>query len=364
MHSLPWVRLLFYRLHGAQQKTLAFFVDALLAAQDVRLAEMAREAAYQSEGRMRHTLKRLWRFLRNDRFSDSVITEGLAEWVWPHFHKWKYIPISIDWTHNEKRAHWTTLAASVTLDGRGIPVMMWSYRKADYDEHLSRNRCEKAFIEHLMKLLSNDDRIVIIADRGFASVTFFEWLTQRGIDFVIRVPRTVHVQSSRFQGSLRDLVVANGECYSLRETRYTQKGTWTAPQLIVAREKQHTSGADPWLLVTSLSSGANTVSKLYARRMVIEEDFREAKSRLDWSDSRIRKLDHYRRLTTLITVALVFAALVGRVAQRRPTLAGQVARRRKDRWDHGCTAMGLALLRRDLIHLRLLHQTKLPAQPI
>lgn len=364
MYSLPWIRHLFHRLHGAQQKTLACFVDALLSAQNVCLAELAREAAFQSKGRMRYTLKRLWRFLRNCRFSDAAITEGLVAWVWPHFHAWKHIPISIDWTHNEKRDRWTTLAASVTLNGRGIPLMMWSYRKADYDEHLSRNRCERAFVEHLMHILPDDDRIVLVADRGFASVDFFEWLTQHGFDFIIRVSRTVHIQNGRFKGCLRDLAVANGECYSLGATRYTQKGAWLAPQLIVAREKQDASDTDPWFLVTSLSLRATTLTKLYARRMVIEEDFREAKSRLDWNDSRIRKLAHYRRLTTLITIALAFATLVGRVAQRRPTLAEQVARRRKGRWDHGCTAMGLALLGRTLRHLRLLHQTKLPAQPI
>src|SRR5690554_387053 len=208
MHSLPWIRLLFHRLHGAQQKTLAFFVDALLSAQDVCLAELAREAAFQSNGRVRYTLKRLWRFLRNPRFSDATITQGLVAWVWPHFHAWAHIPISIDWTHNEKRDRWTTLAASVTLNGRGIPLMMWSYRKTDYDEHLSRNRCEKAFIEHLMRILPDDDRIVLVADRGFASVDFFKWLTKEGFNFIIRVPRTAYVHSPRFQGRLSRLAVA------------------------------------------------------------------------------------------------------------------------------------------------------------
>src|SRR5690606_11847796 len=115
---------------------------------------------------------------------------------------------------------------------------------------------------------------------------------------IIRVPRTSHVLSARFKGSLSALAVANGECYSLGETRYTQKGAWIAPQLVVACEKQYASDTDPWFLVTSLSYRATTLTKLYARRMVIEEDFREAKSRLDWGDSRIRTLAHYRRLTT------------------------------------------------------------------
>ena len=198
--------------------------------------------------------------------------------------------------------------------------MMWSYRKASYDQHLSRNHCEQAFVEHLMRLLPDDDRIIFIADRGFARVDFFQWLSERGFHFLIRVPRTASVESARYKGSLAKLNVANGECYSLGNTRYTQKGYWMAPQLVVARENQ-ASDPDPWFLVTSLPYRATTLTKLYARRMVIEEDFREAKSRLDWSDSRIRKLPHYRRLTTLVMIALVFATLVGRVAQRRPTLA-------------------------------------------
>jgi len=98
--------------------------------------------------------------------------------------------------------------------------------------------------------------------------------------------------------------------------------------------------------------------------MIIEQDFKEAKSRLDWSDSRVRKRKHYRRLTTLVLLALVFAALIGRVAGRRPTLAGKVARRRKGVWDHSCTALGLLLLRLGLDYLALIHQTKFPAQPI
>lgn len=364
MNSLPWVRLLFHRLHGAQQKTLSFFIDALLGSQDVRLAEIAREAAKQNEGKVRYTLKRLWRFLHNPRFNDDFVTRGLAEWVWPHFRSWKHVPISIDWTHNEKRDKWATLAAFVTVNGRGIPLMMWSYRKAEYDEHLSRNRCEEAFIKHLVSILPEDDRIVIMADRGFARSGLFKWLMERHIHFIIRVPRHVYVKSSRYAGMLSRLPVTNGQCYSLGAIGYKKNGELTLPQLIVAREQQSDQNPDPWFLATSLNCRANTVAKLYARRMIIEQDFREAKSRLAWSDSRIRTLHHYRRLTTIIMIVLAFAMFVGRIAHRRPTLAEQVARRRKGRWDQGYTALGLALLRRSLKHLCLLHQIKLPAQPI
>ncbi len=32
-------------------------------------------------------------------------------------------------------------------------------------------------------------QVIVIADRGFARAPFFRWLQQRGVDFVIRLPR-------------------------------------------------------------------------------------------------------------------------------------------------------------------------------
>lgn len=364
MNSLPWIRTFFQHLHGLQQKTLAVFVDALLVCQDVCLAETARCAAAQLDGQVRHTLKRLWRFLANPRFCDTAITEGLVIWIWPRIQQWRYIPVSIDWTHNERRYPWCTLAASISLGGRGLPLLMASYRKADYENHLSRNHCEEAFIDRLLSLLPSDPRLVILADRGFARASLLQRLQDKGVAFILRVPRNVRVRSRDYNGLLGDLVVANGEGYSLGPTEYRDKASVELPQLVVAREEQPLGQPDPWFLATNLNARAATVARLYARRMIIEQDFREAKSRLEWNDSRIRKPAHYRRLTTLMTVVLVFAALVGRVTQRRPRLAAKVARRRKGHWDHGCSALGLALLRRDLAELRLLHQVRLPAQPI
>lgn len=241
--------------------------------------------------------------------------------------------------------------------------MMRSYRKGQYDSHLSRNHCEQAFIQHLLQLLPKDDRIVLIADRGFARVSLFQWLMQENISFIIRTPRTVDVSSAKYSGPLSDLHVHNGEAYSLGSVQYTRRRL-QFPNLVVARQQQPDDSPDPWFLATNLPLHAGSICRMYARRMIIEQDFREAKSHLNWSDSRIRKVEHYQRLTTILLVALVLATLVGRIAARRPTLAALVARRRKGSWDHSYTALGLELLQRSLRHLSLIHQTKFPAQPI
>lgn len=198
MNSLPWIDTFFKGLRRSQQRTLVFFVDAVLTSHNVCLAEIARQAASLSGGRMHYALKRLWRFLHNPRMDDDAVVQGLISWVWPRLQHWKYVPISIDWTHNESRYPWTTIAASIILGRRGIPLMMWSYRKGQYDGHLSRNHCEQDFIRHLRQLLPKDDRIILIADRGFARVSLFQWLIKENIPFIIRAPRSTQ---ERFMGS-------------------------------------------------------------------------------------------------------------------------------------------------------------------
>jgi transposase len=229
------------------------------------------------------------------------------------------------------------------LGGRGIPLMMWSYRKGQYDGHLSRNHCEQDFIRHLRQLLPKDDRIILIADRGFAGVSLFQWLIKENIPFIIRAPRTVNVRSAKYSAPLSDLHVHNGEAYSLGSVQYTRRRL-QLPNLVVARQQQPDDSTDPWFLAINLPLHAGSICRLYARRMIIEQDFREAKSHLNWSDSRIRKVEHYQRLTTIILVTLVFATLVGRIATRRPTLTTLIVRRRKGSWDHNYPALGLELL--------------------
>lgn len=100
-------------------------------------------------------------FLANPRFCDDTIVSRLAQCIWPRLISWKWIPINIDWTRNEKRHKWATFTASVAVGGRGIVLMMRSYRKGDYDDHLSRNLCEEAFTEDLLQILPSRERIVL-----------------------------------------------------------------------------------------------------------------------------------------------------------------------------------------------------------
>jgi hypothetical protein len=78
---------------------------------------------------------------------------------------------------------------------------------------------------------------------------------------------------------------------------------------------------DPWLLATSLRDGdAAYIVSLYAKRMQIEETFRDAKShRFGWSLGGVRLSSPNRMaaLLVLAIIALVVVTLIGMGAERR-----------------------------------------------
>jgi hypothetical protein len=80
------------------------------------------------------------------------------------------------------------------------------------------------------------------------------------------------------------------------------------------------SALDPWLLATSLSDGdAAAIVTLYAKRMQIEETFRDAKNhRFGWSLGAVRLSTPQRTavLLTLAALAFVVVTLIGMAAER------------------------------------------------
>lgn len=366
----PWVIHVCQGFHRAQQKTLAALLEAFLASRSSILAQMARTLQKRAEERARPisfhaAAKRIDRFLANTRMSPSAVCRGLSWYVWPRLHAWKWIPILIDWTFNEKRQPWQTLAASIPIRGRGIPLLLWSFPRGDVHPHLTQPACERAFVEELLRLLPETERVVLVADRGFGGTDFLRWLDRKGIHYVIRLTSTVSVATARFQGPLATLPVQIGECYSLGPTLLRKQGSVGLRQLVVAmaRPSRADKTPEPWFLATNLKLPAATITRIYARRMVIEQDFREAKSRLGWRDFRVRDPGHCQRFMLLLTLALAAATLVGLTASRRPSLLRQVTKKRKDSWEMGITALGIRLLAQSPHHIAFAQSAIPPASP-
>ena len=368
MNSLTWVEAFCHGLNKWQQKNLAMLMDAMFERQISILNELASAIAFGTGVGLNHCIKRLQRFLGNHRFIDEAVSRALIRFIWPRLKTWRYIPVVIDWTCNEKEVDkWTTLVASIPLRGRGIPLMAWSFPKGDLGGYLSQNRLEEAFLSNLLSLIPPEDlgRLVIIADRGFGRASLFRYLKKRNIHFVIRVKMNVSVKSTEHTGLLGEIFVSPYTLRSLGKTLYKAQGEDAVElrQLVICYQDEVTEdGAiDPWFLATDLSLSAKSIQEFYSKRMIIEEDLREAKSHLLWKSCRIRKAEHYQRFTTVLILVLALATLVGHTIHRRPTLNRLVSRKRQGKTDTSTTLTGLRFLKHSLDNLKYARLGRLPS---
>ena len=118
-------------LLSSQQPTISQVVCGLVVCRSLILAEIAR--GFQTETSFPHNLKRVWRFVSNDRIQDQASKELVARRLIRQLHhrlqiKAKdYLEIIIDWTSVHP---FQVLSALVPLQGRAVPVLQWAIEKS------------------------------------------------------------------------------------------------------------------------------------------------------------------------------------------------------------------------------------------
>lgn len=366
MDSLSWIALLCQGWRKSQIKTFTALLQAFIGSSSCILNEIARKLTAQTGIGVDHTLKRLSRFLANERIVHRVFYQNVVSFVWPRIQHWKIVPVAIDWTYCEQHDPWQSLVASIVVRGRGIPILVWSFPRDHFAPYNSQNQVEDAFVKELRSILPCEKRWVMLADRGFARTDWFHTLVQLGFDFVVRLKHTVHVHINERVERLGDISVARGQIRSWSQVNYRQDAAFKLARLVITRPATEAKGKkmDPWFLGTTLPYSPERIVQLYTKRMTVEEDFRTAKSTLGWKHCRIRKLKHYRQLVLLMVAALVLGILIGLATLRKPSLVKGLIRKRKGRLDTCASQIGLRLLALDFRHLTYLALMRCLPSPV
>jgi hypothetical protein len=240
--------------------------------------------------------------------------------------------VLVDWTHSGGTHE--ALVAAVPIGGRALPI----YIEVHPLKKLGNAAVEKRFLCALKAILPSECRAIIVSDAGFKG-PFFQAVREFGWDFLGRVRGTAKAISSDGQ------TISKEEFYKRASVTPTDLGCFKlflgqhVPCRLVLVRKRRKPGRkpplpkrreerefrqtafDPWLLSTSLSDGdAAHVVSLYAKRMQIEETFRDAKNhRFGWSLGHVQ-LSTTQRMATLLVLAalaLVVVTLIGMGAERR-----------------------------------------------
>src|SRR5262249_38169505 len=306
---VQWIASVTSNLLRSQSATLAVLVAAAIRTERPNLARMGREMAGPITAKS--DIKRAWRFTCNERID---ITEAMAGVIARLVKKRKKrLLVSLDWTEVRD---FHTLMAAACIGGRAVPLLWFSF--PEWKLVRSQNSLEISWLRRLRVLIPDSVRVVILADRGFGRAEWAAVCQDLGFDYLVRIRPDVTIRCSRYRGTLRKYPVRKGIAHVFRNVQYRKDSRVRHNLVIRWRPGLLKRRDEPWYLMTSLDSGAESLCQLYACRMSVEELFRDQKNRRNgWSlrNTRIQYAERFDRF--LLILALAYILLVGLGLQAR-----------------------------------------------
>jgi hypothetical protein len=289
---------------------------------------------------VKHRIKSVDRFLGNEKVDLPALWAELMVLACRSSGR---LYVLLDWSdlhHDDLEV----LQAAVSYGGRSLPIAWSVSRKGKYER--SRNLLETNFCRVLKALLPAGVELVIIADRGFGRASLMRALQRARIGFIIRVRKDVHLIQGRGCGPLRNRRIGVGKVRDLEDALYGENARFAGRCVITRGEKAKA----PWYLWTNLHaeqgwSGPRVVAA-YAKRMRIEQNFRDHKSMRFGFQLRSVKLstaERYERLLAIAAVALLLLILLGARVEKEGLAARYKANTSAAR-THSLFHLGLAFL--------------------
>ena len=292
----------------SQQKTCAALVAALCQAAQASSFAIAGQLSCLTEVQLGSALMRLYRFLRNERFDNWLLTEQLLRLLGGRPGP---LLLALDWTAWQDR--FSVLCASVCTGTRAIPVAVSACHKPSLAR--SQNLWEETFLRLTVdRLRAAGVSAVWLCDRGFHRVRWLEKFAEFEQQFVVRLTRDVTVRLGDRVCLLKSLELEPGErrdfgwvwLRSDELVRVRLIGVWAA------------GAKEAWWLATNMENRVSKVVSYYDRRMGIEEQFRDAKGqrfgmKLRWTQ--FTKAEFVERMYLLVGVALLLWTSVGHAVE-------------------------------------------------
>src|SRR5215218_335000 len=211
----------------------------------------------------KHAIKPVDRLLSNSKLEAWDI---FATWVPEMVGSRTDIVVAMDWTDYDADGQATLALKLVTRHGRATPLIWLSVHKDELTD--ARNAYEDAAVRRLAEVLSDDVKVTLLADRGFADTKLFGFLDELGFDYVIRLKGNTKVSAG--DGLTRpagEWVGQGGRARKLRDAAVT-----AAQYPVGAVVCVHAKGMkEAWCLATSnAAASSRQIIDLYSKRWSVE----------------------------------------------------------------------------------------------
>lgn len=306
---IGWVLTIAAPLRLSQAKTLADLVEAATHVGRVTLSAIGRSLAGDTTAKSR--IQRTWRFCDNDRVHVADAMAGVINRLTRK--RKKALLVALDWT--QIRTFHTLMAAAV-LGGRAIPLLWASYTEGQL--YRSQNSYEEGLLRLLVSMLPAGVTVIVLADRGFGRTELARTCRDLGVRFLIRIKPDVRVTHPSYTGRLDDYPIRKGMWRVLAGAQYRSDKAVTLNVVIRWKTGLPKGRDEAWFLMTDLSGNAVRLTELFARRVAIEELFRDGKDGrygLGLGQAQVETAGRLDRLILVVALALILLSGLGRIAR-------------------------------------------------
>ena len=295
-------------LHSKQILSLSNTVQGIVYAASLALSVIGKALAVAQGLDPRHATKQIDRLFSNSKINLVLF---FSNWVSFLVKVRKQIIVSLDWTDFDKDDHCTLALNLITNHGRATPLLWKTYYKSKLKNH--RGEYERELLNLLKSLLpSSCTQVIILADRGFGDVSFYDFICSIGFDFIIRFKGNIHMTVNDITKPAKDWLLNKAKLYQnvgLTLSRYVVES------VVCVHDKKM---KDPWYLASSLGLNntvlgackARMIIEFYGRRFSCEENFRDIKDiRFGMGLSSVSIKDAVRRDRILMASAIAVSLL-------------------------------------------------------
>jgi hypothetical protein len=321
-------------MHRTRAESLITAVEGLLRGGTLTLSHVGR--ALRGSSRTKHKIKRVDRLMGNIHLHRERprVYRAVAQWLLSNVER---PVVLVDWSDCEPGHEWLMLTAALAMGGRAIPIYEEVHRLRVYNSP----RTHRRFLKSLQAVLPSGCRPILVTDAGFRG-PWFRAVEQLSWDWVGRVRNCIKIyieSNGRWRYTTALYREATARMRYLGQGQLSHRKPYGA-QLYLVKVSRRGAGRplkahgrsatarrcrklykDPWLLATSLPHApgmAKRVMKLYAKRMQIEETFRDLKDeRWGFGFAQARTHTSVRRevLLLIATLATLLLWLVGLAAK-------------------------------------------------
>jgi hypothetical protein len=362
----------FRNLHASTRPVILNALDALGAGGWLTLTEIARH--WPGAERVAAPLKAVDRLLRSAPLTRDrdALYGAMGHWLL----RTSQPLIVVDWSDLKADGRFKLLRAGLVTRGRTLTL----WEEVHPEQSAGAAAVESAFLGKLARLLPAGSRPIVLSDAGFRR-PWYRAVCALGWDYVGRVRGTVQTHPGAAAAApvddwvtctmLHELALASrsrelgaywlGRTHALHTRLVVHAATPKGRHAKTAKgqrrrdttsEDAARSAKEPWVLATSLSiddASAVRVAKLYARRMTIEQSFRDLKSGAfgaGFEHSLTRKGERLANLLVLFALVQFAAWLTGCCEEERGEglrLGGRVTTKRR---LHSVMRLGMEVLKR------------------